>query len=235
MATVTATLRDDGILRLGLDDGGRNTLRPDVLDDLGAAVAAHPDAPVLLVGRDGVLSAGLDLKWMAAHGPDDVAELLVACGRALAALWLHPRPVVVAATGHAIAAGTLLAMTGDHVVAAEGGAWGLVETANGMELPDFALSLARTRLAPRDLTAVVLPGARLDAEGAVRAGFADEVAAPDAVVARAEARLAELAALPAAAYAANKHRLRGAEGEAMLARLEPDVAGLIAAFHATLT
>ena len=235
MATVTATPRDDGTLRLGLDDGGRNTLRPDVLDDLAAAVAAHPDAPVLLVGREGVLSAGLDLKWMAAHGPDDVAALLVACGRALAALWLHPRPVVVAATGHAIAAGTLLAMTGDHVVAAEGGAWGLVETANGMELPDFAMSLARTRLAPRDLTAVVLPGTRLDASGAVRVGFADEAVAPEATVARAEARLAELAALPAAAYAANKRRLRAAEAEGMLARLEPDVAGLIAAFHATLT
>ena len=185
MATVTATLREDGVLRLGLDDGGRNTLRPDVLDDLSAAVTAHPTAPVLLVGREGALSAGLDLKWMAAHGPDDVAALLVACGRALAALWLHPRPVVVAATGHAIAAGTLLAMTGDHVVAAEGGAWGLVETANGMELPDFAVSLARTRLAPRDLSAVVLPGTRLDAEGAVRVGFADETAAPDAVVGRA--------------------------------------------------
>jgi enoyl-CoA hydratase len=233
--TVSATLRDDGTLRLGLDDGGRNTLRPDVLDDLGAAVAAHPSAPVLLVGREGVLSAGLDLKWMAAHGPDDVAELLVACGRALAALWLHPRPVVVAATGHAIAAGTLLAMTGDHVVAGEGGAWGLVETANGMELPDFALSLARTRLTPRDLTAVVLPGARLDAAGAARVGFADEAVAADAVLPRAEERLAELAALPAAAYAANKQRLRGAEGAAMLGRLRADVDGLIAAFHATLS
>lgn len=235
MGTVTAVLRADGSLRLGLDDGARNTLRPDVLADLADAVAAHPDAPVLLVGREGAFSAGLDLKWMAAHGPDDVAGLLVACGRALAALWLHPRPVVVAATGHAIAAGTLLAMTGDHVVAAEGGAWGLVETANGMELPDFALSLARTRLGPRDLTAVVLPGARLDAAGAARVGFADEAAAADAVVARAEARLAELAALPAPAYAANKHRLRGEEGAGMLARLEDDVAGLIAAFHATLS
>ena len=71
--------------------------------------------------------------------------------------------------------------------------------------------------------------------GAVRVGFADETAAPDAVVARAEVRLAELAALPAAAYAANKRRLRGDEGAGMLTRLEPDVAGLIAAFHATLT
>ena len=44
-----------------------------------------------------------------------------------------------------------------------------------------------------------------------------------------------LAALPATGYAANKRRLRGEEGAGMLARLESDVAGLIAAFHATLT
>lgn len=234
MTTVHATRRADGVLELVLDDGGRNTLRPEVLTDLADAVATHADAPVLLAGRDGTFSAGLDLKWMASHGPEDVAHLLVTCGRSLAALWLHPRPVVVAGTGHAIAAGTLLAMTGDHVVAADGGAWGLVETANGMELPDFALALARTRLAPRDLTAVVLPGTRLDAAAAVRVGLADALADPGEVRTRAEARLAELAALPAVAYAANKRRLRGAEAEGMLARLEGDVAGLISAFHATL-
>lgn len=234
MTTVHATLRADGVLAVVLDDGTRNTLRPDVLHALAAALDAHPDAPVLLAGRPGALSAGLDLRWMASHGPDDVADLLVTCGRTLAALWLHPRPVVVAATGHAIAAGTLLAMTGDHVVAAEGGAWGLIETANGMELPEFALALARTRLAPRDLTAVVLPGSRLDAAAAVRVGFADALAAPDEVVARAEERLAALAALPAPAYAANKRRLRGGAAAALLAGLEDDVAGLIAGFHATL-
>ena len=234
MGTVTAELRGDGVLELALDDGGPNTLRPDVLSDLAAALSAHPDAPVLIVGRTGMLSAGLDLKWMAAHGTDEVGELLVTCGRTLAALWTHPRPVVVAATGHAIAAGTMLAMTGDHVVAAEGGWWGLVETANGMDLPDFALSLARERLTPRDLAAVVLPGARLDAAAAVRVGYADETAAPEAVRDRAEARLGDLAALPAAAYAANKHRLRGAAAEGMLSRLPDDVAGLIAAFHASI-
>ncbi len=228
MATVRAALRADGVLEVLLDDGGPNALRPEVLADLAEAVRTHPDAPVLLAGRDGTFSAGLDLKWMAAHGPDDVEGLLVACGRTLAALWLHPRPVVVAATGHAIAAGTLLAMTADHVVAGEGGTWGLVETANGMELPEFALALARTRLAPRDLTAVVLPGARLDAAGAVRVGFADATAPSDRVREEAEARLAALAALPAAAYAANKRRLRAARAAATLDGLGADVARIVA-------
>jgi enoyl-CoA hydratase len=231
-ATVRADRREDGVLELRLDDGGPNALRPEVLRDLAEAATANPDAPVLLTGRDGMFSAGLDLKWMAAHGPDGLAALLTACGRALATLWLHPRPVVAAATGHAIAAGTMLAMTADHVVAAESGTWGLNETANGMELPDFALTLARTRVPPRELTTVVLPGARLDAAAAVAVGFADEVAPLAEVRARAEARLAALAALPPVAYAANKHRLRGVTADGMRSRLDDDVARLVAAVRA---
>jgi enoyl-CoA hydratase len=233
--TVRAQRRADGVLELRLDDGGPNALRPEVLAALTDAVAAHPDAPVLLTGRDGMFCAGLDLKWMATAGAAGLTELLAGCGRTLAALWLHPRPVVAAVSGHAVAAGTMLAMTADHVVAAEGGTWGLNETANGMELPDFALTLARSRVASRELTAVVLPGARVDAARAVAVGYADEAAPAAEVRARAEDRLAALSALPAPAYAANKRRLRGDVAAGMLARLDDDVAGLVASLHAAVS
>jgi enoyl-CoA hydratase len=227
--TVHPVLRADGVLDVQLDDGGPNVLRPAVLDDLRAALSAHPEAPVLLRGRDGTFSAGLDLRWMVAHTPTEIGDLLRACGLALMTIWLHPRPVVAAATGHAIAAGTMLAMATDHVVAAEGGAWGLNETANGMEIPRFGIDLAAARLAPRDLDTLLIPGERIDAARATAVGMADVLAAPADVLARAEARLAELAVLPAAAYAGNKQRLRGRTAARVLAELDADVAGLVAA------
>jgi enoyl-CoA hydratase len=225
--TVHAALRHDGVLDVLLDDGGPNVLRPDVLDDLRVAFTSHPDAPVLLRGRDGMFSAGLDLRWMVAHTPAEIGELLVACGRALMTVWTHPRPVVAAATGHAIAAGTMLAMSCDHVVAAQGGAWGLNETTNGMEIPRFGIDLAAARLGPRDLDALLIPGERIDAARAAEVGMADDLAAPADVVPRAEARLAALAALPAAAYAGNKRRLRGRSADRVLAELDADVASLV--------
>jgi enoyl-CoA hydratase len=231
-APVTTSLRDDAVLEVRLDDGGPGALRPEVLDALHAAVREHPDAPVLLRGRPGMFSAGLDLRWMLAEGPDGVGELLRACGRALAALWTHPRPVVVAATGHAIAAGTMLAATADHVVADTAGTWGLNETANGMEIPRFGILLASARLGPRDLDALLLTGARLDAARALAVGFVDEVASGDEVVERAEERLRDLAALPAAAYAGNKARLRGANASRLLAGLDADVDVLVAGMRA---
>jgi enoyl-CoA hydratase len=226
--TVHARLRDDGVLDVLLDDGGPNVLRPDVCDMLGDVLAANPDAPVLLRGREGMFSAGLDLRWMAAHPPTELGGLLRACGRMLMRVRMHPRPVVVAATGHAIAAGTMLAMCGDHVVAAEGGAWGLNETTNGMEIPRFGIDLAAARLAPRDLDGLLVPGERIDAAQAVIVGMADVLAAPSDVIPQAEARLAQLASLPAAAYAGNKHRLRAASTGRVLAELDADVDALVA-------
>jgi len=223
---VAATLRADGTLLLALDDGGPNALRPDVLDTLRTHLSEHPDAPVLLTGRPGMFSAGLDLKWMSTSQPEAIGELLEACGRALMAIFAHPRPVVVAATGHAIAAGTMLCLAADHVVAAEGGAWGLVETANGMEIPRFGIELATARLAPHELDRTLIRGDRMDAARAVAIGFADEVVAPEDVLPRAEERLAGLAALPAAAYAGNKQRIRGAMLTRVLDGLGADVATL---------
>jgi len=231
--TVFAQLRGDGVLDVLLDDGGPNVLRPEVCDALGDTLLAHPDAPVLLRGRDGMFSAGLDLRWMVANPPALIGELLRACGRMLMQVRMHPRPVVVAATGHAIAAGTMLAMCGDHVVAAEGGTWGLNETTNGMEIPRFGIELAAARLAPRDLDGLLVPGERIDAARAVAVGMADELAAPSEVTARAEARLAQLATLPAAAYAGNKHRLRARATARVLAELDADVDGLVTALART--
>ena len=226
--TVHSQLRDDGVLDVLLDDGGPNVLRPDVCVLLGDVLAAHPDSPVLLRGREGMFSAGLDLRWMVAHPPAEIGELLRACGRMLMRVRTHPRPVVVAATGHAIAAGTMLAMCGDHVVAAEGGAWGLNETTNGMEIPRFGIDLAAARLAPRDLDGLLVPGERIDAARAVAVGMADVLAAPSDVIAQAEARLAQLAALPSAAYAGNKLRLRASSTARVLDELDADVDELVA-------
>jgi len=230
--SIHATLREDGVLDLLLDDGGPGTLRPDVLTELADAVGAHPDAPVLLRGRPGMFSAGLDLRWMLAAGPDGVGTLLRVCGRTLAAILTHPRPVVAADTGHAIAAGTMLTTAADLVVAAEDGQWGLNETANGMEIPRFGIELAAARLAPRDLDRLLVSGQRLTAEHAARVGFVDLVVPAAEVVAHAEERLAALAQLPAAAYAGNKRRVREATAERLLAGLDADVDRLVSGLRA---
>lgn len=222
------TERTDGVLTVTLDDGKRNAITTDtcralvdVLDDAGDASA------IVLAGREGAFSAGLDRSVLLSENREDATQLLVAVGRCLMRLWTDPRPTIAAATGHALAGGTLLALACDHTVAADDGAWGLIETQIGLELPVFAITLARHHVRTDRFEDLLLPGARLDAATAVEVGFADEVLPPEQVLDRARQRATERAALPTRAYAGTKRRLRQADADAVLAGLEADIDALL--------
>lgn len=218
----------DGVLTITFDDGKRNVLGMDACAALSAVLDEHPDeAAVVLAGREGAFSAGLDRSVLASGDLSAVRVLLVEVGRCLMRWWTEPRPTVAAATGHALAGGTLLAMACDHAVASEAGDWGLIETQIGLELPAFAIALARHRLRADRFERLLLPGARLDAAGACEAGFADVVVPPQEVIAHAQQHAATLAALPARAYGGTKRRLRQADADAVLAGLDADIDALL--------
>lgn len=220
----------DGVATLTLDDGDKNTLDLEGFRRIGRALDACADADaIVLAGRDGILSAGLNVKVLAQLDRPGLEELLVTFGRTVIRLWTEPRPTVCAATGHAIAAGTMLAMACDHAVASTGDhRWGLTETRIGFELPRFAIELARANVRGDRLEDLLLPGAVVDPRTAVEAGFADELADdPPATVARAQAHAAQLAELPRAAYAGTKHRLRGQAAERVLSTLEEDISAIL--------
>ncbi|MFA9429821.1 enoyl-CoA hydratase-related protein [Egicoccus sp. AB-alg2] len=222
-------LDDAGVLTVTLDDGKKNALQPEAFDGLIAVLDEETDArAVVLAGREDIFTAGLDVKWMAANGREGVERLLVAFGRCLMRWWTDPRPTVCAATGHAIAAGTMFGMACDHAVAADGGWWGLTETQIDFELPQFGIALARHNVRADRLEDLLLPGRRVDAAAAVEVGFADETADAFDVVGTARTRAAELATLPARAYAGTKRRLREADATAVLADLDADIAALTA-------
>ena len=217
----------DGVLTVTMDDGNKNALTPEVFEGLIAVLDEETDArAIVLTGREGILTAGLDVKWMAANGREGVNDLLVGFGHALMRWWTDPRPTVCAASGHAIAAGTMFGMACDHTVAAEGHWWGLTETQIDFEMPDFGTVLARHNVRTDRLEDLILTGARIDAAAAVEAGYADELAPLGQVLPRATERARELAELPARAYAGTKRRLRDADARAVLAGLEADIGDL---------
>ncbi len=212
-----------------LDDGGRNTLVPDTIHQLRSALAEHPDArAVVLAGRPGVLTAGLDTGWLDANDGDAVAELLLLLGTMLLELWTDPRPTVCAATGHAIAAGTMLAMACDHAVASDEGWWGCTETRIDFELPRYTIALARANVRHDRLEDLLLPGQRVDAATAVDVGFADELATSAQVLDRARERAEALAGLPLRAYAGTKRRFRQHVADRLRADMRDDVRAVTA-------
>jgi enoyl-CoA hydratase len=209
MTHVNFELRDK-VAVLGMDDGKANALGYPMMEALDAALdrAEREASAVVLAGRKGRFSAGFDLAEMMASV--DKARALVTRGAdCLMRLYTLPMPLVIACTGHALAGGALGVLTGDVRVAARGAfKIGLNEVQIGMPVPVLAMELSRDRLSPAHLTAATLFANVVDPEGALAAGWVDELAAEDAVLDTALARAARLAALPRDAYAKTKVALR---------------------------
>jgi enoyl-CoA hydratase len=196
MEPVTYDLRGE-VAVITLDDGKANAISHTTLAALNAGLdrAEKEARAVLLAGRSGRLSAGFDLATMRG-GPAQVRALVEAGARLMLRLYSYPRPVVVACTGHALAAGAILLLVADLRLGALGEfKIGLNEVAIGLTLPVFAVELARERLSRRHFTAAVTQAEIFDPDGAMDAGFLDRTEAPDALLGAALEEARRLAAL----------------------------------------
>ncbi len=228
-APVTYSL-EDGVAVLRIDDGKVNVISHRVIDLLHKYLAnAEGEArSVAIIGRPGKLSAGFDLTEMTA-GIERTRALVGAGGKLLMRIFGHPQPVVVAVTGHALAAGALLTLACDTRIGAEGPAKiGLNETAIGMGLPRYATELAAARLAPAHLTRGAIQAEIYDPAGAVAAGYLDRVVPADACEATAVAEARRLGELSTGAYSHTKLALRGALIDRVLAGIDADMASIVA-------
>ncbi len=195
----------DRIAHVTLDNGKANALSPSVIAALGDALSRAEDAgeeevgALLVTGTPGMLSGGFDLEVMRS-GAQAAGELVTDGGELFSRMFGAPIPVIVACPGHAIAAGALLLLGADARVGARGAfRIGLIETQIGMVLPRWAVELARERLSIRHFQAATV-GARIyDPDGALDAGFLDQVVAPEELADAAVAEAKRWAELPRAA------------------------------------
>jgi enoyl-CoA hydratase len=205
----------DRIAHVTIANGKANALAPDVIAGLGDALSRAEDAgeadvgALLISGAPGMLSGGFDLQVMRS-GPEAAGKLVTDGGELFARMYGSSLPVVVACTGHAIAAGALLLLGADARVGARGEfRIGLIETQLGMVLPRWAVELAQERLSKRHVQDATV-GARIyDPDGAADAGFLDTVVPPEALADAATTEAQRWAALPRDAYRGQVRMCRG--------------------------
>jgi enoyl-CoA hydratase len=222
---LTTTI-EDGVAVLRFDDGKANVLSHPAIDAFEAALdrATEEAGAVCIVGREGKLCAGFDLAVMTGE-PEGMRQLVSRGAELLMRLYLHPQPVVVAVTGHALAAGALLALACDVRIGADVPAKiGLNETSIGMPLPQFAAELARDRLTPTAFTRATLAAEIYDPAGAVDVGYLDRVVPVDEVEEAAIAEASRLSAYRTGAYARTKEVLRRATVDRVQAGTAADLA-----------
>ena len=215
-----------------MDDGKANALSDAMITALLESLsrAENEASAVVLTGRVDRFCAGFDLKVMTA-GTEGVRKLFVRGAGLLVKLFGLPMPLVIGCTGHALAGGAQLLLTGDVRVGAAGPyRIGLNETTIGMPLPILGVEFARARLAVTELSRATLGAQIYSPDDAVRAGYLDEVLPASEVMARALDEAHKLGALSRPAYAATKQRLRGKIISEVEATLDADLAALLSMF-----
>ncbi len=205
------TTRIDDVAVVTFDDGKANALSFTTIDLLQEAIgdAAASSKAVVLAGRPGFFSAGLDLRVVKEADPSVLDELIDRLRVTLDATSALPVPVVAAVTGHALAGGALWLLASDYRVgpAIESVRIGLTEVAVGIPMPAFAQHYATVRLDKRVLLRATVLAETVSPDVATQWGYLDEVVDQNDVVTRAVEKANTFAALDPAAFIATKRQV----------------------------
>ena len=198
------------VATITMDDGKVNALSPQMFAELATSFdrAANDNAVVVLSGRPGIFSAGFDLSVLRGGGAEAIAMLRA--GFELSERMLSfPTPVVIACTGHAMAMGVFVLLSGDYRIGVSG-AFKLVanEVAIGMTMPVAAVEIVRQRLAPAFFNRAIILAELFSPDNAVEAGLLDRVVEAPELRAVANDTAIALAKLDMAAHLASKLRVR---------------------------
>lgn len=210
MSNLVTYSLDDGIATLTLNNGKVNAFSHELIAQFNQALdqGEADNAIVIVTGQPGILSGGYDLKVMMS-GPQAAIEL-VAAGSTLARRMLsHPQPIIIACPGHAIAKGAFVLLSADYRIGVEGPfSIGLNEVKIGMTMHHAGIALARDRLTKPAFQRSVINAEIFTPQGAVAAGFLDQVVASDELMNAAREMAQQLKKINMTAHKNTKRKVR---------------------------
>jgi len=195
VATLT---NDENVSIITLDDGKVNVFSPSMIEEVSNLLDQVPTdkGSLLIVGREGIFSAGFDLKVLMSGDAEKAVGMLRSGFEMLSRIFSFPRPVVAACSGHAIALGAFLLCSCDYRVGTKGKFQiGANEVRNNMIVPTPILELAKFKLAKNHKQRALLNGEMYLIEDAVAPGYLDEVVEPDKLIEAATIKAKDLATL----------------------------------------
>ena len=138
---------DAGIAVLTLAHGKANALDIEFCEALAARfteLRTSDAKAVVLTGQGKAFSAGVDLIKLSQGGADYIRQFLPSLHKLCETVFFHPKPVVAAINGHAIAGGCVLACCADRRIMARGqGRIGVTELLVGLPFPSMAFEVVR--------------------------------------------------------------------------------------------
>jgi len=202
----------DNIALISIDDGKANAVNHGFIDSLSELLdrAESEATAVILQGREGMFSAGFDLKELA-KGKEEASKLVSRGMALITRLYALPQPLISVCAGHAFGMGAFILLASDNRLGGNGDyKVNLPETAIGMSFNPVLMSLIKAHVSASYQTVAAVQSRKFTAEEAVTAGFLDQVMDVDQLLVEALSLAKELSNLPAAQYGANKQLLREA-------------------------
>jgi enoyl-CoA hydratase len=216
MTSTVAYEQTESVATITLDDGKVNALSPTMQQNINSALDLAEKAAgdgevkaIVLAGNSRVFSAGFDLSVFSSGDPAAALAMLSGGFELSIRLLSFPVPVIMAATGPAIAMGSFLMLSGDHRVGSPSSRCQANEVAIGMTLPISAIEIMRNRLTRAAFQRAVSMAAVFSGDEAVAAGWLDEIVEDGNVLARAHDVASDAAAgLHVKAHRASKLKAR---------------------------
>ena len=138
--------------------------------------AAHDSSAVVISGKEGLFSAGLDVVDLLQLDRDGMTDFWTAFFDLLETIACSPIPVAAAITGHSPAGGAVVCLFCDYRVMSRGKYLiGLNETRVGLIIPPVLQNAMARLVGPRLAEKMLVTGAMIDPEKACSTGLVDSL------------------------------------------------------------
>jgi methylglutaconyl-CoA hydratase len=204
----------DGIARITLNrPEKRNALNSEIVAELKAAISETGRDPqcrvVLLSGAGKDFCSGADLEGLDKTAQADILDNMAGT-RQTADLFLmmrnHPRPIVAAVQGRALAGGCGLATACDIILAAQSAQFGYPEVNIGF-VPAMVMAILRRSISEKAAFELVATGEIISASRAHELGLIHRIYSDDQFAHEVDAYAARLASKSASAVTLSKRLL----------------------------
>tara|TARA_B100000886_G_C20316448_1_gene446142 strand:+ start:153 stop:845 length:693 start_codon:yes stop_codon:yes gene_type:complete len=208
MSEKLATLKiEDNISIVTLNDGKANVFSSKMSQDINACLDEVPidNGCLILTGREGMFSAGFDLKTIQGGDIELIQEMTLTGFKLLSRIFSFPRPVIAACSGHGIALGTFLLCCCDYRIGIKGEFMlGANEMRTNMVIPPPILELIKFRVSQSYKYRAVLGAEMYSLSDAQEVGLIDEVVDPESLMNVAMEKAKDLATMGNPSYTLTK-------------------------------
>ena len=193
MNTIKVNIKDK-IAVLSLDRGRANAMNYEMVSELqqiiGNIEKDDAIAGLIITGKEGFFSAGLDLIELYDYDESKIREFWIDFLKLVGSLVSFKKPMVAAISGHSPAGGCVIAVCCDYRVMSEGKyIIGLNEVPVGLIIPDSIFHLYSFWLGNANAYRFMLEGKLLNTSEALSYGLIDELVSAESLLFAAERQI----------------------------------------------